>query len=459
MPAPLVGEEQATDNRNARAAQPRRGDARAAHLVLLAVAAALAAITFCLGRQPDLKTHVPEFIGLNLGAGLFYLVGVYFVERFQLGRAALVTILASAVVFRLCLLPCEPPLSDDVYRYQWEGRVERAHINPYEVFPELPGVRALEDPRHPLANPTVPTLYPPLSEFAFSWVKTVAGYKRLFTALDVGSVGLVLLLLATVKQPLHRVLVYAWNPTVLVSFALCGHHDSLVILTLLAAELLILARRRLTAMVFLALSFLAKFFPLVLLPIFLRGRRTAGDPVRAANSVWLGAGVFAAVALLGYLPFLGAGPRLFGGLSDYAVGWEANDSLFRLVLRAGNSKAQAELVVGVMALALVAYALKKRIEPLRASLLVTAGLVMLSPAAFPWYFTWSVPFLCFYPRAPWLLMSVTAVLGYSPVVAYAAGQPYRDSPFILALEYAPVYLWLAIGLVQRARARGASVGQ
>jgi hypothetical protein len=39
-------------------------------------------------------------------------------------------------------------------------------------------------------------------------------------------------------------------------------------------------------------------------------------------------------------------------------------------------------------------------------------------------------------------MTVTCLLGYSPVIAYAAGQPYRDSPFILALEYAPVYLWL-----------------
>ena len=85
MPAPLVGEEQATDNRNARAAQPRRGDARAAHLGLIAIAAALAAITFCLGRQPDLKTHVPEFIGLNLGAGALYLVGIYLVEQFRLG--------------------------------------------------------------------------------------------------------------------------------------------------------------------------------------------------------------------------------------------------------------------------------------------------------------------------------------------------------------------------------------
>ena len=457
----MVGEEPETDNGNARAAPPSGRHSRVAHAGLLAIAVALAAILYPLGRQPELKTHVPEFIALSLGAGGFYLVGVYVVERVRLGRAALVTILGSAVVFRLCLLPSEPQLSDDAYRYQWEGRVERAHINPYEVSPELPGVRSLEDPRHPLANRAVPTLYPPLSEAAFSWVKTVAGYKRLFTALDLGSVGLLLLLLATVKQPLHRVLIYAWNPTVLVSFALCGHHDSLTILTLLAADLLILAHRRVPAMVFLALSFLAKFFPLLMLPIFLQGRRlrerrSAGDPVRAASPAWLGAGIFAAVAFLGYLPYLGAGRKLFGGLSDYAVGWEANDSLFRLVLRAGNSKAQAELVVGVMALALVGYALKERIAPLRASLLVTAGLVMLSPTAFPWYFTWSVPFLCFYPCAPWLLMSVTAVLGYAPVVAYAAGQPYRDSPFILALEYVPVYLWLGIALAGRARARGAS---
>ena len=39
-------------------------------------------------------------------------------------------------------------------------------------------------------------------------------------------------------------------------------------------------------------------------------------------------------------------------------------------------------------------------------------------------------------------MSVTCVLGYAPLVAYAAGQPYRDSPLILALEYAPVFAWM-----------------
>jgi len=86
--------------------------------------------------------------------------------------------------------------------------------------------------------------------------------------------------------------------------------------------------------------------------------------------------------------------------------------------------------------------LKRRLEPLSASLLLISGLLFLSPNAFPWYFTWIVPFLCFYPCAPLLLLSITSVLGYAPVVAYATGGPYRDSPFILMLEYAPVLTWL-----------------
>ena len=204
---------------------------------LAGIAAVLAGVFYFVGRQPDLKSHVPEFIALSLAAGILYLGGVYLVQTFELGRAALVTILASALLFRLCLLPAQPQLSDDVYRYQWEGRVQRAHINPYHVFPALPSLRPLGDARHPLeTGRTTPTVYPPLSEAAFSWVRTVAGYKQLFTALDLASIGLLLALLALERQPLQRILVYAWNPTVLTSFALCGHHDSLAILTLLAAN-------------------------------------------------------------------------------------------------------------------------------------------------------------------------------------------------------------------------------
>lgn len=401
-------------------------------LALLGLGMGLAGIFGFLARQQNLNARVPEFIALSLAAGALYLAGVYLVERFPLGPAALLIILAGAVILRLLVVSAEPSLSGDVYRYEWEGRVQRAHINPYTVFPATPGLVWLEDPAHPLqAGRRTPSLYPPLSERAFAWVKTVSGYKRFFTAWDLASVLVLLLLLAVLKQPLHRVLTYAWSPTVVVSFALCGHHDSLAILTLLAANLFIIGYRPALSIAFLALSFLAKLFSALLLPVFLKRTR------------WAYAGIFVGLVVLGYLPYVSAGRQLFRGLSDYAAGWEANDSLFRLVLLAGNSKAQAELIVGLLLLALVAYALKKRMAPLRASLFLIAGLLLLSPNAFPWYFTWLIPFLCFYANVPLLLMSVLCVLGYAPVIAYTAGFQYKDSPLVLALEYGPVYVWLA----------------
>ncbi len=422
---------------------------------MLGIAVALGAVFHFWGRQRDLEAYVPEFIAFALGAGALYLAGVYLVERFTLGVTALLVILGGAVVFRLFLLPLSPALSEDVYRYQWEGRVQRLHLNPYTVFPALPDLRWLQDPKHPLeTGRTTSTVYPPFSEIAFSWVEMVPGYKRLFTGLDLASLCVLLLTLAALKQPLHRALTYAWNPTVIVSFAMCGHHDSLAVFTLLVANWAIITHRRTLSFALLALSFLSKFFPLLLLPVFLKGSVGAnlvfaprGDhkdrPYKAAMPIWVYAGIFGAVAIIGYFPYLSAGGNLFRGLSEYATGWEANDSAFHVLLLAGNSKAQAELVGAVLVLSLVAYAVRKRMEPLQASFLLTAGLVLLSPNAFPWYFTWSIPFLCFYPSVPWLLMSVTGVLGYAPVATYAAGQPYKHSPFILALEYVPIYVWLA----------------
>ncbi|HEV2494802.1 MAG TPA: hypothetical protein VG204_17205 [Terriglobia bacterium] len=414
----------------------------------------MAAIFYHLGRQPALKEHVPEFVAYSLLAGALYAVAVYLVEQSRLGLPALLIILGGAFAFRFLLLGVEPQLSDDVYRYQWEGRVQRAHLNPYTVYPAMPELRKFQDPKHPLrTGPTTPTLYPPLTEAALAWIESVRGYKRLFTVLDLSSLGVVLLLLAALKQPLHRSVAYAWNPTVVVSFAMGGHHDSLAILALLVANLLIITHRRVLSIVFLAAAFLAKLYPLLLLPVFITSfketsRTIVARRLPAAASVLAPLGIFGGVVLLGYVPYLSAGGRLLRGLSDYAAGWEANDSVFRLILHAGNSKAQAELVAAALLLGLAVYAVRSRMTPLRASLLLTASLVLVSPDAFPWYFTWSIPFLCFYPSAPWLLASVVAVLGYTPVIAYAAGLPYRDSPWVLALEYVPVYAWLGVEMLR-----------
>jgi alpha-1,6-mannosyltransferase len=405
---------------------------------LLVLAGGLATI-FHLWSRGDMARHVPEFIALFLLAGVFYLLAIYLVDRFRPGVLALLIVLGAGVAFRLLLLPTQPALSDDVYRYQWEGRVERRGINPYTVFPATPGLEGLEDSRHPLdTGRTTSTLYPPLTEWSFSWMDSIPAYKLLYTLFDLASLGVLLLLLHLTKQSLSLAVVYAWNPTVIVSFAFDGHHDSLAILMLLLAYLFLILRKPVPSVVALALAFLSKLFALILLPAFLRRTRAA----RGA--------IFAVVVALAYLPFLGAGRHLFNGLGDFARGWEGNDSLFRLIQFAGNSKPQAYLVAGVLVLGLAIYALRQRMEPLPAGLFLISGVLLLSSNAFPWYFTWIVPFLCFVRNVPMLLMSITCALGYAPVVAYVAGQPYRNSPLILVLEYLPVLLWLAFEAVRAA---------
>jgi hypothetical protein len=90
-------------------------------------------------------------------------------------------------------------------------------------------------------------------------------------------------------------------------------------------------------------------------------------------------------------------------------------------------------------LAAISYLAKKQAGLLWSSLVLTGGVLLVSPTAYPWYFTWSIPFLCFYPSAAWLLMSVTSGLAYTPAIADGTG----NSLPMLSLEYGPVYLWLA----------------
>jgi hypothetical protein len=402
-------------------------------LGLGAVAAGLAAIFGWVARQQELDKQMPEFIGLLLLAGILYVIGVFWVERYRLGASALIIILASGVLFRLELLPSPSTLSDDVYRYQWDGRVQRDGLNPYIVYPNSPELDRLQNPEHPEPpGEETPTIYPPLAELAYRLIETAPGYKRVSTLLDLASIVVLMMILGAMKQRLHRVLAYAWNPTILIAFALSGHFDSLAIVMLLIALLFLTTNCPKLSVGALALAFLSKFFPIMLLPTFLRRMRTAY------------AGLFLLFVFALYLPFSfsSAGLHLFDGLMNYARDWENNASLFRLLHFLVGSRLGAKLIAGLMVLATIGYLVKKRAAPLLSCLVLTAGVLLVSPTAYPWYFTWSIPFLCFYPSAAWLLMSVTTVLAYTPAIVFGAGEPLNSSLLMLSLEYGPVYVWL-----------------
>ncbi len=438
-----------------------------AALALLTAAAALAGIYRVFSLWGELAAHGAGFVALSLVAGIIYLTACYVTEHYRVGGAGLVVILAGALLFRILLLPLWPSLSQDLYRYRWQGRVHQAGLNPYTVTPSTPGLEkflAEDEASSRIGTPHLRTVYPPLAEWTFAAnfeiAPSVPAFKRLFVLLDLASAGVLLLLLRARRLPLTRVIFYAWNPLVVTSFAASGHYDSLAIFTLLLMLLFTIKGRPILATMFLAASFLAKFFALILLPfVWKTAWQTGGNEPRVKP---LKSGGYRRLrklgphlALLGglvlavYFPFVTTGEAIFSVLDHFVRHYENNAGLFRLLRWCGNSHLQAQFVAGVFLLGILAVLLKKKVEILQSALVLTAALVLFSPNAFPWYFTWAIPFLCFHPHPAWLLMSVTAVLGYAPVIEYTASGTYRDTPLILWLEYGPVFVLGIVLLIMR----------
>jgi hypothetical protein len=102
-----------------------------------------------------LRPHGPDVIVEPAGmaavalliclSGLLYLGAVAIVLRATLPRRALWIVLGFAVLLRGLLLATPPFLSTDVYRYVWDGRVERAGVNPYRYLPADPALTPLRD--------------------------------------------------------------------------------------------------------------------------------------------------------------------------------------------------------------------------------------------------------------------------------------------------------------------------
>ncbi|MBI4462589.1 MAG: hypothetical protein HY653_06770 [Acidobacteria bacterium] len=414
------------------------------------VGVALAGVFLWLRRFEPFDQHVPEVVGVGLLAGALYLLGVFLILRPRASdsRLSLGVVLVGALTFRLILLGAAPTLSDDLYRYQWEGRVQAAGWNPYRVVPDDPEVAGLRDASYPrVSGQHVPPAYPPLAElyfYALARAGKLAAFKWAALGLDLATLGIVLLLLRIRGEPLVRALVYGWCPLVVLEFAGHGHYDALVLATLLLAILLIIRKQRGASMAALAAAALAKWFGLLALPAF------------ATRTGWRWVSVFAGTSLLISWPYLDAGRELVSGLVAYGEQWRNNESLFALLRWVTQrDDVAAGLALGVV-VGLMVYAAQARVEPLQACYWLVGAILLLSPSVFPWYVTWLVPFLCFFPHRAALLFTVTVLLSYHVVIGYRILGVWEYDRGLVLLEYLPVYGLLLWGVMKSRLSGGGS---
>jgi hypothetical protein len=329
------------------------------------------------------------------------------------GRPALIAVLAFAVLFRSALLPTRPALSDDMYRYIWDGRVQAAGINPYRYAPEDDALRPLRDAE---AFPSINrrsyarTIYPPGAQALFLLSHSLAGdhvvgMKSLFVAFDLATLALLAWVLRMRGADPCGVVLYAWHPLPIWEFAQAGHVDAVALTFTVAAMAAVGIRRHTLGGALLGLATLVKFYPAAALPALARDR-----PMRVAASM-------VATIALGYVPYLGVGPRVLGFLPTYIEeeGFRSGGRYLPLTLVRLLAPVPTWAYVAPAAASLVFIAWKTlRDRGVHAAAPFGSALLLLTPH-YAWYATWLLPMVCLEFSTLWLYVgSIFALRYYEP---------------------------------------------
>jgi len=408
----------------------------------------IAAFAVLLGVAPWPGSMTAFLVAFGTGF-VCYVVAAAGARRTR-GRGSWLWVLGIAVAVRGLTLAAPLSLSDDLYRYLWDGRVLGHGVNPYRYAPDAPELAPLRDdaiwPR--INNPSLPTIYPPLLQAVFAPVAavlpTVFGMRLAMTVFDLAAGMLLMLALAAAGRPRAAALVYLWNPLVVIEFAGSGHADA-VGMFLLAAGLYGWVRARpLLSGTGLALAGLVKFLPWCAVPLL----------APRLKWKWL---LLPALVAAAYLPFQLGGVNVLGSLGVFAATWRANDFVFGWLVHDSGDPQAALLAAkrwGVVIVAVVwlIAVLLRRPWPSVFSWTVGAALLV-SPVAHPWYVTWLIPGLVFLPHVAWLAWSGLVVLAYLPLPGFLNGVGWVESPPAKLVQYLPVLVLVGVQVVLEWRAR------
>ncbi|MGB6564447.1 MAG: hypothetical protein WBE69_17750 [Candidatus Binataceae bacterium] len=384
----------------------------------LVIAGCILAISFF-----DRRTYPLVFVACTALAGIAYLRTLWLLGRFTGGsNRVLALCLVLAAGWRVPLLLNPPTLSTDVYRYVWDGRIQRLGYDPYIVVPGNSALRHLHTAETLLMNhPDVPTPYPAAAELFFRAVMMVDDSARALKSAiflcDAALVAVLLWWLVSSRRSPWWVLAYAWNPLIALEGAGNGHVDLLGALCLILTAASLARGRRTVAAVAFALAVGIKFVPATLAPLFWRRIRL--------RDAALCVGILAAL----YVPFLGQGRLPLGSLGDYLAYWRFNAPVYSALEWVFPTKG----LVGVPVAAGFAVALWARwrlaLDSPEAWAWPVATTLLFAPTFYPWYLLWVTPFLFTrrtLPLAVWTVSSLsiywslpvwaTTVVEYGPVL-------------------------------------------
>jgi hypothetical protein len=407
------------------------------------------------------------------------------------------TILLMAAGLRLLFLFRSPELSDDIYRYLWDGLQVLTGHNPYLLAPAdfNPHTESLARLLGRVNHSDMITIYPPAAELIFaagaSLGGTVIGLKAILAVLDILTCYLIIRLLAVLGLPPWRAVLYAWHPLSVIEIAASGHIDGAAILLLFIAFSVVAVQaaecrseqsrqgragslaRRVTIPLASGLAFagavLVKLFPLLFLPGCL------GLLPKWSKRYFCTGFLCGGIAIA--FPFMPDLRKMLSTLRFYAQNWEFSGFVFKCLKHAGLSGNMARggiwmlFLISLVFLYNALWSQRARTErrkitgecrqvsgsevaeasdappacafpyqllpALHTFYCISMAFLLLSPTLYPWYALVLAGLLPFAAGPSGLVLSWSVFLSYRVVIPYTLLGQWVDSGTTAAL------VWLA----------------
>ena len=414
---------------------------------------ALAAQLVCFGALNffddwTLEMMPVKFVACAILSGLAYLMAAS--EWNGGGRKALLIFWLVTIGLRLIALPLLP--SNEVWRYQADGAIQRFGFDPYQLAPDHPHFAGVVPELSSISRNDEPTAFAPGAEILFRLLRamdSVLVYKIIFALADLAAVALILR-----GTNLRDAAWYAWNPLLAYSFAGAAHFDSIVLLALAALILGLsqfhseVRRRWLVALgVSLALGVAIAFRPVMivlLLPCVFALRTYA-------------VALIAAVAVPAAAWWATNSPPLTNLFGDFTHISRLNDLFWWLIEETVLSNWHQQyfrydaVILGVAVITALIFARNWR----RGLLWSLAAVILLAPVLPAWYVAWILPIATWRRAYGWHFLSVTIFAYYLFFNERLFALPWHAEPWMRGIIILPV-LFAVVMLILQRRARVAA---
>jgi len=379
-------------------------------------------------------------------------------------------LVVASVLFRLLFLFAIPNLSQDFYRFIWDGQMILSGLNPYLSTPDyqmelgaltnFPNQLELYHGMGSLSASNY-TNYPPLNQLCFvianlfpghSILNSIVGMRILIIGADLGTLYFGKKLLEKLNIPSGRIFWYILNPFIIIELTGNLHFEGVMVFFFVWSLYLLHCRKWLISAIILACSISIKLIPIMFLPLFFKWFKKENGKVNFKKLIKFYS-VVGVTLILFFIPFFSM--EFITNYSKTIGLWfgnfEFNGSIYYLAREIGyaitgyNEIAIITKIFPLISLSIILYFSFFRathtITELATSMLLTLSCYLfLSTTVHPWYLTTLIILSIYAAYRYALIWSVVIILSY---FAYA-DIDYTENLWVLAFEYLivfSVFIW------------------